>query len=379
MKILYVLHTAKPGGAAESLKVLLEEWRKADSGVEPLLALPRGAVWNELRKTGRPVFTLPPGLETRPRGPAQMAFAAGKVLLRQRVLSEIIRREKVDVVHSNSTAAHLAGGWAARRCGVPAVWHVRDLAPLGRWGGLLARQADAVVAISRAVAGALENQGVPRHKIHLIYNTLDVDAWPADTPPDAAMRQALSDGPVFGCVGQLVPWKNQAAFIEAAALLRRKNPGVRMKFAIIGSDPWQQDSAYRRDLLRMAAVSGLGRDLIFFPHQTDNKSALAACDVLVHGALSEPFGRVLIEAMALQKPVIAFDAAGPGEILTHGEDGLLAPPESGSAGLAEAMQKVLLTPDFRRKLGEAARRTVRQRFGAADGAARLRRLYESLR
>jgi len=381
MKILYVLHTPKPGGAAESLKVLLAQWRNSDHQIEPLIALPKGSLFEELQQVGRPVFALPAGLEKRPSGARGTMLALVKVLLQQRAIVKIIREEKINLVHSNSTAAHVAGGAAARRCGIPAVWHVRDLASLGRWSGFLERRADAIIAISKTVAQSLENQNVPRRKIHQIYNSLDVNNWPPQTPPDANIRNALhatKSTVVFGCVGQLVAWKNQAAFIEAAALLRNLEPEANIKFAIIGSDPWQQNSAYRKRLMEQTNALGLGNDLIFFSHQKDNRAALAACDVLVHAAHREPFGRVLIEAMALEKPVIAFAAAGAGEILTNEKDGLLMPAASGSVGLTEAMRKVLLSPSLGEKLGKAARLTVQQRFNAADGAGQIRKLYESL-
>jgi len=82
--------------------------------------------------------------------------------------------------------------------------------------------------------------------------------------------------------------------------------------------------------------------------------------------------------MALEKPVVAFAAAGAGEILTNEKEGLLMPAASGSAGLTEAMRKVLLSPSLREKLGKAARITVQQRFNAVDGAEQMRKLYESL-
>lgn len=378
MKILYVLHTSKPGGAAESLKVLLRQWRNSDFGVEPLAALPEGETFDDLRQAGWPVFALPPGLERRPRGVRGTMWALGKVLLQQRKLTEIIHQEKVAIVHSNATAAHAAAGTAARRCGVPAIWQVRDLAELGRWGHLLERRADAIVAISQTVAQALESQHIPRRKIHLIYNSLDINEWLPQTPPDDSIRNALNatkSTVVFGCVGQLVAWKNQALFIEAAAMLRKLEPDANMKFAVIGSDPWKRNPAYRSQLLRQAKTLGLREDLLFFPHQKDNRAALAACDVLVHAAHREPFGRVLIEAMALEKTVVAFYAAGAGEIVTSEKDGLLVPPGADSAGLAEAMRKVLLSAPLREQLGNAARRTVQERFNAVTCATKTRELY----
>src|SRR5690606_10708552 len=111
--------------------------------------------------------------------------------------------------------------------------------------------------------------------------------WTPQTPPNHQIRNALDateSTVVFGCVGQLVAWKNQAMFIEAAALLRSLEPEANIKFAIIGSDPWHDKSTYRKHLLAQAKALKIGNDLIFFPHQNDNRAALAACDVLVHAA-----------------------------------------------------------------------------------------------
>lgn len=381
MKILYVLHTSKPGGAAESLKVLLAQWRNADYQIEPLIALPKGQLFDELQDAGWPVFALAAGLEKRPRGTRGTMKALAKVLLQQRALVEIIRKEKVDIIHANATAAHAASGAAGRKCNIPTIWHVRDLADLGRWSGLLERRADAIVAISKTVAQSLEDQKMPRRKIHQMYNSLDVNDWSPQTLPGAKIRNVLKatdSTVVFGCVGQLVAWKNQAIFIEAAALLRSLEPEANIKFTIIGSDPWRKNSNYQRHLIAQAKVLGLGEELICFPYQSDNRAALASCDVLVHAAHQEPFGRVIIEAMALGKAVIAFDAAGPGEIITNEKDGLLMPTESGSAGLTQAMQKVLLSPTVRKELGKAARITAQQRFYAVDAAAQMQQLYKSL-
>lgn len=381
MKILYVLHTAKPGGAAESLKVLLAQWKTAEYQIEPLVAMPRGQTFDELRAAGWPLFALPGGFEKRPRGIRGTMMALGKVLLQQRALIKIIRHERIEIIHANSTAAHAASGAAARRCEIPAVWHVRDLASLGRWSGLLERRADAIVAISKTVAHSLEKQNIPRNKIHLIYNTLDIEDWLPPTLSAADIRKswnAADSTVVFGCVGQLVPWKNQPVFIEAAALLRGLEPQANMKFVIIGSDPWHKRSSYRQQLIHQVQTLELGNDAIFFQHQNDNKAVLSACDVLVHAAHREPFGRVLIEAMALEKAVVAFDVAGASEILTNEKDGLLIPPEMGSMGLVNGMRKVLLSPSLRKRLGASARITVQQRFNAQAGAAQMRKLYESV-
>jgi glycosyltransferase involved in cell wall biosynthesis len=134
----------------------------------------------------------------------------------------------------------------------------------------------------------------------------------------------------------------------------------------------------------------------FVPHQNDNDDALAALNAVVLPSREEPFGRVLIEAMALKKAAIAFAANGPDEIITHEKDGLLAPlaqnadgaeaeelseeqiAETEADSLAHAMKRVLLSEELRRELGEEARRSVNEKFHIADSAQSVLDLYREV-
>jgi len=120
----------------------------------------------------------------------------------------------------------------------------------------------------------------------------------------------------------------------------------------------------------------------FVPHQSDSVAAISSLDAVVLPSLEEPFGRVLMEGMALHKPVIAFGANGPLEIVTHELDGLLVTPAGDEAAnaeaLAEAMKRVLQDRELVQALTENGLRTVAERFHIREGAARIAELYREL-
>jgi glycosyltransferase involved in cell wall biosynthesis len=111
--------------------------------------------------------------------------------------------------------------------------------------------------------------------------------------------------------------------------------------------------------------------------RSDVSALMAACDIIVLPAPAEPFGLVLIEAMALGKPVIAAAAGGPLEIVADGETGLLFEP--GNAGsLAGAMGRLLADPDLRRRMGIAGRRRYAQKFTARRMAEKMQEVYQGV-
>ena len=111
--------------------------------------------------------------------------------------------------------------------------------------------------------------------------------------------------------------------------------------------------------------------------RSDVAALMAACDIFVLPAPAEPFGLVLIEAMAMGKPVIAAAAGGPLEIVADGETGLLFEPGD-AASLAAAMRRLLENPDLRQRMGQAGRRRYEEMFTAQRMAENMAAVYESM-
>jgi glycosyltransferase involved in cell wall biosynthesis len=273
-------------------------------------------------------------------------------------LARLLRRERPDLVHTVSLKAALYGGLAGRLALRPVVWHVHDLvdethlpAPTVRTVRRAARRLPRLVmANSGATLAALP--GAPRGRV--VPNPVPEPRFYA-APAAGRMR-------TVGMVGRIAPWKGQDVFLRAFAEAfpaPSRTRAVLAGAALFG----EEEFAARLDSLARALQI---RDRVDFLGQVDDiEGLLADLDVLVHcSVLPEPFGQVIVEAMAAGVPVVAAAAGGPTEIVTDGVDGLLTAP--GDAGdLAFALARLDLDPAARRRLAQGGFRR------AADFAPEL--------
>jgi glycosyltransferase involved in cell wall biosynthesis len=133
----------------------------------------------------------------------------------------------------------------------------------------------------------------------------------------------------------------------------------KVRFVVVGGAHFSEPN-YPNELKALARSLGIEAVVEFAGHQEDVPQWMGAMDVVVHASTSpEPLGMVILEAMAMGKPVIASDAGGPREVIRHGDNGLLTPPGDARA-LAEAVLEVLRDENLRKHLGERGRETARQ-------------------
>ena len=383
IQVLYLDHTSQISGGEQSLHALLRELRRTYDDLEATIALPgSGPFADQLRDEGWSVSFAPLRRLQRPTNFFAGLATLAHVLQTAPHISKLARNLGAQIVHSNSTTAHLVGGLAAERLGIPSIWHARDMVNLARVASQLAQRATLVVAISGCVAEALQRDGVAPQKIRIVRNGIDPDKWQPH-PPGAkphTFRDALNFAPdafVFGCVGQLVPWKNHLAFIDAAAQICADDQCGRARFVIMGGDLWSEHAGYVHSLHERVKQHNLGDRFHFVPHQTNNIEAISSLDAVVLASQEEPFGRVLLEGMVLRKIAIAYAKNGPLEIIHHEHDGLLVSPEE-SDGLAHAMRRVLTDDALTEHLCENARHSIVQRFHIAEGTRQIYDFYREL-
>ncbi|RYG59386.1 glycosyltransferase, partial [bacterium] len=276
--ILYLNHSAQMSGAESSLRTLLWGLRRADSPYEPIIALPDGGPFLELlRDEGWSVTLAPLRRIQRPRGIIDGMASLLHVLQTAPHICRLVEQTKAKLVHSNSTTAHLLGGLAGERTGRPTIWHCRDLVPLSRLAPQLAAKATRVIAISGCVADLLEKEGVPHEKIVCLRNGIDPDEW--HVRERSLLRESLpfpEDAFIFGAVGQLVPWKNHTAFIEAAAQLVQDEGCDRARFVVIGGDLWGEQTPYVAKLRDLVKKYDLADRFTFIPNRMDGADAITA-------------------------------------------------------------------------------------------------------
>ncbi|MFL5868076.1 MAG: glycosyltransferase family 4 protein, partial [Thermoleophilaceae bacterium] len=223
--------------------------------------------------------------------------------------------------------------------------------------------AKAVVATSEAGARAQERIR-PRRPTRVVLPGIEP---PGVTAPEelAALRARLGIPPerrVVGVVGRLQPWKQQHRAVEAVDRLRGEGQDVHG--LLVGGNAYDVAPEYEPELKRLVADSGLQDAVTFTGHVDDAHPYMQLMDVLLNTSSNEPFGIVLLEAMALGVPAVAFDAeGGPPEILDHGRCGLLAHPDD-PADLARQTARLLDDERLRTGLVQRARERFRERFTA---------------
>jgi len=364
MKILHVSHEGRLAGAERSLLLLLRHLR---GRVESVVTCPAGSDLADIcREQGVACESLP----VVSRG---HALSLWKCLRATRSLRRIVRRVNPDIIHANNIHAMAIASLSRGLCGSRLIWHVRDVPKPGfvtRW---CAKRADRLIAVSNAVKGRLMELNVNEQKIDMVYNGVDMPTvnMPSIESDDGPNR---GDSFTFACVGQIVRWKNQEDFLKAAEIVHRQFPEA--KFLLVGSDVFKRRDSYQarlRDMIesrRISYVQCIG-------WQKDMEPIWRRTDCLVHTANMEPFGRVVIEAMAHGRPVVAYACGGPAEIVDDGRFGLLVPFGDVDA-LAAAMLRIAREGGLAEAMGQAASQRVRECFGADKTAEGVMTVYQKL-
>lgn len=369
-RILLVNSEGGIGGAETSLLLLLKHLcgRLALSVACPAPS-PLSAAVVSLGIDHHAIPEPPRGSQGSPRrGVARAAYEAATVYS----LAGAIRRTGANLVHANTFYAGAISLVPAFVTGRRLLLHARDLADFGILTGLFGRCSKCVVAVSHAVRRALISRGVHPGKIEVVYNGLDSRC----SGPNEALRLVRDSRDfTFAHVGQFVPWKNHAAFLQAAAQVAPELP--RARFAIIGDDLFQRDRIYKRAVYKLAERSSAAERIQFWGWREDMEEVWPAIDCLVHTAEREAFGRVVIEAMAHRVPVIAVASGGPAEILQANRTGLLVPPGDIRA-LVEAMLRVARDRELADRIAEAGYHHALSNFTACQTAARVQEIYESI-
>jgi glycosyltransferase involved in cell wall biosynthesis len=299
----------------------------------------------------------------------------GRVLATSRTLASMLSSGRFDVVLSDLPKAHLYSALPARRAGIPALWCQAGIPRPPHWIDRLASRmpADGVIAVSRDGAAA-QRRLRARCPVHVIHPGLDLERFAVGADPELRARHGIApDAPLISLVGRLQPWKGQREFLNAATLVASGHPSAR--FAVIGGAILGWEGDYPRELERLTESLGLRDKVIFTGHTDEVPRWMAASDIVVNASYPEPFGLVVVEAMAVGCAVIAVASGGPRDIIEDGRSGLLC-RDRAPATLAGAISRLVAEPSLRSAIGAGARRRVETRFSrermAGEFAAVLR-------
>lgn len=340
--VLLLSPTASAGGSERALADLARALPQF--GYEPrAVLLEPGPLEGWLADAGCPVVTMPAGRTRELHRTA--ATVAGLVRL--------TRKSGAAVVLSSQSKAHVLGGTAAALSRTPGIWWQHVIPDRSSIERVAARVPAAAVVCGSQAAVTAQARITRRAWVRKVHPGTDIAAVAAHRGRGAAVRAALGwrGHPLVGIVGRLQPWKGQQTFLRAAKLVTREHPDAR--FLIVGGAILGREGSYPEDLERLASELGIRDRVHFSGHREDVWDWCDALDIVVHASTGEPFGLVIVEAMALRKPVIAAADGGPLEIVEDGVSGLLIRPGEPKA-LAAAVARLLREPGLAEKLAARA-------------------------
>jgi glycosyltransferase involved in cell wall biosynthesis len=280
-------------------------------------------------------------------------------------LAGLIERQRIDLVHANTFKAALVGAVSAFLSARPLVFHDRILITHGFLGKVVASSARRIIAVSQAVASKPVNRGKP--KVCIVNDGVDTEILKPRSQPGPGLAVCY--------LGRISREKGLHNLVQCAPRVRAAVPGVR--FIIAGAPYTAEDVRYlaevRTALNRMDVVGAFE----FRGYVSDIGAFMSEAAVLVLPSDREAFGIAILEAMALERPVVAFRAGGPQEIIRHGREGLLVEPAD-VEGLAQALVSLLRDPESAQQMGRWGRQTVEQRFSIKTAARQVMEVYEDI-
>jgi glycosyltransferase involved in cell wall biosynthesis len=382
MRVLYVSHTAVVSGAERSLLDLLVA---LPDTVQPLLATPPGPLQALARERGVAATTIAGTAGSLRAHPLHTPRALGEMAVAAWQVRRAAALHRADVVHANSIRAGIVLGFARLRR-TPTIVHVRDCLPPGAASKitlrLVAATATTIIANSQYTADSVR-AAAPGARVDVVHNPVDLARFDPDATDRVHARARLGQAGgrdlLLGVVGQLSPWKGQDTAIEALGLLC--GDGVDAHLLLVGSAKFVARSTrfdnndYVARLQALVARAGLEDRVSWLGEREDVPEIIRALDVLLLPSWEEPFGRAVIEAMAMGVPVVATDVGGPREIMQDGREGYLREPRNAPAW-AHAVRLLSDSPALAREMGRAGRQRAERSFTVQQHATSVLAVYE---
>lgn len=299
-------------------------------------------------------------------------------------LIHLLKREKYDIIHTHNSKAGFLGRLAAKIVGIPIIihtihgfaFHEYEISPrrflfifLERFA---AKFADKLITISEPLRQWGLELGIGKSEKYItIYSGIEVEKFKININIDEKKKElGIEPGErVIGVVAKLWEGKGHETILEAAPQVIKEIPNV--KFLFVG------EGYLRNKLETRVRELGLSNRVIFTGFRTDIPEITAIFNIALLVSLFEGMGRVLLEAMVLGKPVVATKVGGIIDVVKDGETGILIPPEDVDA-LAKAIITLLKDRKLARKMGEAGRRRIDERFTAQTMVEKISQVYEEL-
>ena len=384
IKVIHVITRFDKGGSSENTfltvqgldkekyEVILIRGLSEEScmGTEEAAAVERNLT--EAEKRGVKVVTIPELVRSiHPLNDLKALFG----------LIRIFRNEKPHIVHTHTSKAGILGRWAAFFANITIIVHT----PHGHvfWGYFNKWKTACYILLERLTASITDKiitlteqekkdhlrfRIAPDEKFTVIHSGVDLTAFSDARINAPAMREMLGIPPeafVVGTAGRLTPIKGQRYLLEAAAVISARKPDL--FFVFLG------DGELAPELGKMATSLGI-KNSMFVGWRQDVPEVMSTFDIFVLPSLNEGMGKVLVEAMALGKPIVASDVGGIPDLVIHNHNGLLVPPAD-VEGLVNSINLLLHDPIKRKEMGDRGK-VIAADYSAEAMIQKIDRLYD---
>ena len=284
----------------------------------------------------------------------------------QNYIINYIKKHSIDLVETN-TSVVFPGAVAAKKCGIKSIWHIREIIG-NKWENkiismVMNRNADIIIANSKATCESLK---VAKSKKRVIYNAIEYTG---------KQEKIKHTGIIVGMAGRINRWKGQRLFVDAAKIVTKTHPDI--KFWIAG-DNYAGEEYIREDLINYIENSGMNNSVELLGRVEDMDCFYNTIDVFVLPSIQpEPFGLVIIEAMAHKVPVIATNHGAPLEIIRNDIDGFLV-NYTDAQQMADRICELITDNSKHKSIGEEGHEKVMKQFTVDKMVEGLESIYNEI-
>jgi len=383
IKVLFISHSSNIFGAEKSLLLLLKNINREH--FEPIVVLPMSGPLKERVNTLKiKIYEVKSPWWIRSRKEKNILLnisRLGQCIILEIIASckifKIVKQEKINIIYTN-TIVNFSGAIVALITKVPHIWHIREIIsknpnlfsyfPNEILFNFIVKFSNKVIANSIATANQFK-KSKSNKRIIVIYNAVDTENF-------KYKKVLINDKIKFSdwlvaVIGALQKRKGQDDVIHAIKIAKKNIPNI--KLLIIGD---VGDIEFKNYLKILTSKLNISNNVIFTGYRNDVPQILSNCKVLVMPSWNEPFGRVVIEAMAAGIPVIGVNAGGPKEIIQDGISGYLIPSCNPSA-IAEKIIYLYHHQSIGKKMGENGKKIVKKKFNVKSHTKNIEKiLYE---
>jgi len=293
-------------------------------------------------------------------------------------LIQVIKKEEISLIHTNSRYSHIYGGIAGKLIGVPVVWHIHDIyyQKIGIWiMNKLALMLPERIIVNSKTTGTIFT-GNP--KIRVVYNGVDLDNFKKSNESKSIFCKKFGlkrNTKKIAIISRITEQKGHEYFLKAIPSIIKDFPDT--KFLIVGNSLLEEKD-FLEQLKELIKNLDISHKVVFTGFREDVPQIINFLDIIVHCSThEESFGRIIIEAMAATKPVVATNIGASAEIIEDGVDGLLIPPKD-SRAIENAIKELLSNPQKMKFLGENGRRKVERCFSSESYYKNIIKVYSEI-